>query len=252
MKIISKYKDFYDFKVSKYGVDEKLIFDRRESIEVDKYTLTPVGKIENPKDDEAFHSILYVGNKIVHIFGTKNKIYTHFDLMNDKELDKLSYGYDSNALTFNDGRTIKIISEFISHDQGLREILSIKRKDNPLEKIKKFFHTSYITRDSHFEKKEWSDFEDKPILLIQRVHEKNKVIDRRTNSRVISETVYVNQPLNKIGLYLDADWMWQSLVEFLSEKRSEMENSPEMTNEAKIQSKGFDKKTSFRPKMKRK
>ena len=50
-----------------------------------------------------------------------------------------------------------------------------------------------------------------------------------------------------MGLYLDADWMWQS-----PEKRSEMENSPEMTNEAKIQSKGFDKKTSFRPKMKRK
>ena len=55
-----------------------------------------------------------------------------------------------------------------------------------------------------------------------------------------------------MGLYLDADWMWQSLVEFLSEKRSEKENLPEMTNETKIQSKGFDKKTSFRPKMKRK
>ncbi len=45
-----------------------------------------------------------------------------------------------------------------------------------------------------------------------------------------------------MGLYLDADWMWQSLVEFLSEKRSEMENSPEMINEVKIQSKEFDKK----------
>lgn len=250
MKIISKYKDFYDFKVSKYGVDEKLIFDRRESIEVDKYTLTPVGKIENPKDDEAFHSILYVGNKIVHIFGTKNKIYTHFDLMSYKELDKLNYR--SNDLIFNDGRTIKAISEFISYEQSLRDIINIKRKDNPLEKIIKFRYISYITNNSYSEKKEWSYFEDKPILLIQRVHEKNKVIDRRTNSRVISETVYVNQPLNKMGLYLDADWMWQSLVEFLSEKRSEMENSPEITNEAKIQSKGFDKKTSFRPKMKRK
>ncbi len=250
MKIISKYKDFYDFKVFKYGVDEKLIFDRRESIEVDKFTLTPVGKIENPKDDEAFHSILYVGNKIVHIFGTKNKIYTHFDLMSYKELDKLNYR--SNDLTFNDGRTIKVISEFISYEQSLRDIINIKRKDNSLEKIIKFRYISYITNNSYSEKKEWSYFEDKPILLIQRVYEKNKIVDRRTNSRVISETVYVNQPLNKMGLYLDADWMWQSLVEFLSEQRSEMENSPEMTNEAKIQSKGFDKKTSFRPKMKRK
>lgn len=29
MKIISKFKDFYDFNVAKYGVDPILIFDRR-------------------------------------------------------------------------------------------------------------------------------------------------------------------------------------------------------------------------------
>ena len=29
MKIISKFKDFYDFNVAKYGIDPILIFDRR-------------------------------------------------------------------------------------------------------------------------------------------------------------------------------------------------------------------------------
>ena len=29
MKIISKFKDFYDYKVAKYGVDEKLIYNRK-------------------------------------------------------------------------------------------------------------------------------------------------------------------------------------------------------------------------------
>ena len=29
MKIISKFKDFYDFKVVKYGTDSILVFDRR-------------------------------------------------------------------------------------------------------------------------------------------------------------------------------------------------------------------------------
>ena len=29
MKIISKFKDFYDYKVVKYGVDEKLIYNRK-------------------------------------------------------------------------------------------------------------------------------------------------------------------------------------------------------------------------------
>ena len=29
MKIISKFKDFYDYKVVKYGVDEKLVYNRK-------------------------------------------------------------------------------------------------------------------------------------------------------------------------------------------------------------------------------
>ena len=29
MKIISKFKDFYDYKVGKYGVDEKLVYTRK-------------------------------------------------------------------------------------------------------------------------------------------------------------------------------------------------------------------------------
>ena len=29
MKIISKFKDFYDYKVTKYGVDEKLVYTRK-------------------------------------------------------------------------------------------------------------------------------------------------------------------------------------------------------------------------------
>ena len=29
MKKISEFKDFYDYKVSKYGIDEKLVFNRK-------------------------------------------------------------------------------------------------------------------------------------------------------------------------------------------------------------------------------
>ena len=28
MKIISRFKDFYDYKVEKYGIDEKIIYNR--------------------------------------------------------------------------------------------------------------------------------------------------------------------------------------------------------------------------------
>ena len=43
-----------------------------------------------------------------------------------------------------------------------------------------------------------------------------------------------------------------NIISFLSNKRSEKEISPEVSNENKILSKGFDLKTSFRPNMKKK
>ncbi len=61
-----------------------------------------------------------------------------------------------------------------------------------------------------------------------------------------------NPNLSQMGVYIDEDFIWQSLVEFLSNKRSEKEISPEVSNENKILSKGFDLKTSFRPNMKEK
>ncbi len=61
-----------------------------------------------------------------------------------------------------------------------------------------------------------------------------------------------NPNLSQMGVYVDEDFIWQSLVEFLSNKRSEKEISPEVSNENKILSKGFDLKTSFRPNMKKK
>ena len=49
MKIISRFKDFYDYKVTKYGVDEKLVYTRKTYCEyykkfvIDVYT-TQIGR----------------------------------------------------------------------------------------------------------------------------------------------------------------------------------------------------------------
>ena len=47
MKIISKFKDFYDYKVAKYGIDEKLVYIRKTYCE---YFQVLIGNIKNPKD----------------------------------------------------------------------------------------------------------------------------------------------------------------------------------------------------------
>ena len=75
---------------------------------------------------------------------------------------------------------------------------------------------------------------------------------KNSNDRIFIYKFTYNPNLSQMGVYIDEDFIWQSLVEFLSNKRSEKETSPEVSNENKILSKGFDLKTSFRPNMKKK
>ena len=53
-----------------------------------------------------------------------------------------------------------------------------------------------------------------------------------------------------MGLYIDADFVWQNLVEFLSAKKDTSTPVGAIPNDIKIAGKGFDAKRSFRPKIK--
>ena len=224
MKIISKFKDFYDYKVAKYGVDEKLIYNRKTSCDYYKMRFQYLNLHKNVPEkvlvedfdnilkehikffDKTNHNkILIVGEKIVHLFFTENGVYTHFDIKNPKDIGgetiyKYWAYYDATKkITFNDGKKIEIHITF-----------------NEL----------------------WNDF-----------FAYDRKIARYDNS--VYKFTY-NPNLSQIGVYIDEDFIWQSLAEFLSNKRSEKEISPEVSNENKILSKGFDLKTSFRPNMKKK
>ena len=48
MKIISKFKDNYDFMVSKYGLDETLVYDRRNSTPVSADELWSLSEADKP------------------------------------------------------------------------------------------------------------------------------------------------------------------------------------------------------------
>lgn len=148
MKIISKFKDFYDYKMTKYGVDEKLVYTRktyyeysqRFSININTEFTERISEENFNKyfkeyteyfTDNNYHKVLFIGKKSIHLFFTENGIHTHLDIKNPE------------------------------------------------------------------------------------------------------------------------DFVWQSLVEFLSNKRSEKEIIPEVSDKNKILSKGFDLKSSFRPNMKK-
>ena len=243
MKIISKFKDFYDYKVTKYGMDEKLVYTRVTKNFRNSPRLFSINKTQPDYNNK----ILFVGDKIVLIFKTEEKLYTQFDL-EDIELLKaknsnvrvknFSYYMKDSEITFLDGNTI-FINSFINID--LYDLLKMNRKT--------FYNFFIKNKKDFFDIDEENNFFNEPIVLIEFLENVTDHDNRRSIS--VYKKTY-NPNLSQMGVYIDEDFIWQSLVEFLSNKRSEKEISPEVSNENKILSKGFDLKTSFRSNMKKK
>ena len=241
MKIISKFKDFYDYKVTKYEVDEKLVYTRKtyceyfqgffRDINID-YRISEDDFNKNLKentkvtDEKNIHKILFIGEKLIHLFFTENGVYTHLDIKNNEDLRKFTDFEYRKEITFKDGKKFNIYTRFkddweylLSYDRKKLINLNINKDDVIL---------------------------NEPILLIEYIGKCNNEKAKRYYSTSLYKFTY------NPNLYIDEDFIWQSLVEFLSNKRSEKEISPEISNENKILSKGFDLKTSFRPNMKKK
>ena len=246
MKIISKFKDFYDYKVTKYGVDEKLVYTRKtyceyfqgffRDINID-YRISEDDFNKNLKentkvtDEKNIHKILFIGEKLTHLFFTENGVYTYFDIKNEENLRKFTDFEYRKEITFKDGKKFNIYTRFkddweylLSYDRKKLINLNIDKDDIIL---------------------------NEPILLIEYIGKCNNEKAKRYYSPSLYKFIY-NPNLLQMGVYIDEDFVWQSLVEFLSIKRSEKEITPEVSNENKILSKSFDLKTSFRPNMKKK
>ena len=217
MKIISKFKDYYDYKVAEYGIDENLVYDRRNGTIVDRQRISP------EESNLALYSTLYVGGEVVHLFITQNKIYTHFDLVDIERKKRKYYFFDGYCLKFRDGKQYEYKSNlWLGYFSDTADFI---RENNG-------FH---IREETHLS---WEELSKIPLLLI--------TSDYRTKN----QKVYINPNLQELGIYIDPDFVWQHIVQYLSDLKTQAEQSPELPNELKIDSKGFDKKRSFRPKMK--
>ena len=253
MKIISKFRDFYDYKVAKYGVDEKLVYTRKTYCEyyetnfISIYTssddrISEENFNKNLKEEVEYfkrnncHKILILGEKLIHLFFTEDGIYTHFDIKNPKDIaGETIYKYwayydGTKEITFNDGKKIEI---HITFNELWDDFFNYDRK--------RFLSYLNISKEEVLF--------NEPIILVEYIGGIDRKIARYDNS--VYKFTY-NPNLSQMGVYIDEDFIWQSLVEFLSNKRSEKEISSEVSNENKILSKGFDLKTSFRPNMKKK
>ena len=243
MKIISKFKDNYDFMVSKYGLDETLVYDRRNSAPVSADELWRLSELDKPflenaglsykvrvgKDGKLstdfyageglprlLHSMIFIGKNLVHIFAAEGKIYTDFDLA---ENEREEMYFNGDILTFKDGFCAYIASRF---ESDILRFAALRASDP----------AALSSADRASEKENLSA----PIVLFKRTQ--------------TTDFVAINPQLSAMGLYLDADFVWQSLVEFLSAQKDAEAPVGAVPNEIKIASKGFDAKRSFRPKMK--
>ena len=243
MKIISKFRDFYDYKVEKYGIDEKIIYNRITKI----FRNFPRIFTKNEVQPDYNNKILFVGDKIVFVFKAKEKLYTQFDLEDiellksknsNVQIKNFFHHTNDSEITFLDGNTI-FLNSFVNID--LYDLLKMNRKT--------FYNFFIKNKEDFFDIDEEDNFFNEPIVLIEFL-ENVKDHDNRRATSIYKKTY--NPNLSQMGIYFDEDFIWQSLVEFLSNKRSEKEISPEVSNENKILSKGFDLKTSFRPNMKKK
>lgn len=251
MKIISKFKDNYDFMVSKYGLDETLVYDRRNSTPVSADELWRLdegdkkvferklsgyrfigGKFINwSKTDvnklpRLLHSVIFIGKNLIHIFASQGKIYTSLEF-DETELRR-QYQKD-RTLSFGDGFRAHIVSWLgkLGEQATREEILQLVALEGDRKTTLKNIVRDDISKD---------EILSAPIVffkLTQNIH-----------------TAAINPQLNAMGFYLNADFVWQSLVEFLSAKKDASAPAGTIPNDIKIASKGFDVKRSFRPKMK--
>ena len=228
MKIISKFKDFYDHKVAKYGIDPVLVFDRRQPLDAEILRSLPKPPVEWQQEfgSCAVISELYIGNLRVFLFATDKQVYSSYD----------------------------IDTVYMQHRRH-RFPLSMVRFLNGSEYCLPQCHNYYWSGDRHFQTPDFSPrrcsrshpiiakYRHTPLLLAY-------YADPNRPTRLDSRQSFAENPqLSGLGVYIEPDIVWQHLCEYLSQLKNEAETSPPVPDKDKICNKGFDAKHSFRPKM---
>ena len=231
MKIISKFKDFYDHKVAKYGIDPVLVFDRRQPLDAEILRSLPKPPVEWQQEfgSCAVISELYIGNLRVFLFAAEKRMYGSYDI-DIVYLQHRRHRFPLSMVRFLDGCEYCLPQCYNYYWPGYRHYqtpdFSPRRCSRSHPIIAKYRHT--------------------PLLLTY-------YADPNRPTRLDSRQDFAENPqLSGLGVYIDPDIVWQHLCEYLSQLKSEAETSPLVSDQDTIGNKGFDAKYSFRPKMKRK
>lgn len=168
---------------------------------------------------------IYIGNYLVYGFKSKSKIYTNLDI--DLSSQEKPNDRQKQSLKFKNGDEIFAYSEYGNHRSFYRPD---RYKDEPIK----------IKRNRYFALDVGENLIDTPIIIRYPTYKNGN----------FSIHIVANPNLSKFGVYIKPDFVWQAVVEFLLSLKSRVEISCAVDDDIKIESHGFDKKRSFRPKIK--
>ena len=199
MKIIDNKKDYYDYLMGVYGIDEKIVYDRRNSITKD-YFCKSHGYNWNPNKtpfDTAYEMTLRVGN-------------VQYKFVRNKDTD---YKWDMPKIAYR------------GYYRGYsRQVETIT---NPM-------------RISDEELEQWKE-NDCPIVLTisySRDYWWNRGSDIVIRNPILST-------FGVIPKFIPANEIWENVYDFISH-RNDKKIVDNRTDIEKLESHGFDKRTSFR------
>ena len=215
MKIISKYKDYYDYLVGTYGIDPVMVYDRRFDY-CERYFEFPSDALKEMK--------VYIAGKIYVIQIYKGEFYH-----TPQELMDLHFKMKKDGLDV-----------YISRTYGHRWWKD-RNKPPGLEFFQREFdednhkdtNINFILRTPIVVSTTWKDKADWKI---------DKVRDQ------IVSSYYSSILLKDYGFpkWYTADEMYQKICTFISYLKDHPEIPNKQSNIEKLLSHGFDKKKSFR------
>jgi hypothetical protein len=202
MKIIDKKRDFYDYLVGIYGIDEKLVLDRRNST-----------NIQFPPNYLRF----YIAGYIIEGLYVDKKFY---------------YGKALDKFKIKDGRNRTYMSKHWNRDYEKSILVKYNEREYVTDE-------NWIYQEPILDKDDINQRFNCPILIA--TNAPNREVDVK------------EYPLLKdfdLAKFIPAETIYQWLSAWLGNQITLKEQSPELSNDGKIEAKGFCKKRSFRTKMK--
>lgn len=239
MIIISKFKDYYDFMVEKYGRDDKIILDRRiienNVVELNEHEdisfrfINPnVSSYQKNYNNQICFKFLVICGKIYIVKGLFCKA------------EESNVQWDIFSLfTFKDLEDEKISKEFIelvySKDFGYFEKMKFKRKGyKDYNDLKNFFNNDKNNFMIGVSKKI-----KRAIFMVDVIYRDEKSL------RVYYKTP-VLEKIKGISGILPPEKIYQDLSYFIGNILTDQKEIYETSNKTKIVKAGFDLKTSFR------